>query len=142
MWGFVSSEALSPNRSDPAGEGLAAAFSAIYVAAIWILLALALGLAGARGGMPAWSLIPAFVVHPLSCGVALAVVGGSRKNRTRRRAAVLLAPPLLAAYAFCAFFPALRAEIPPGAGALCVWGAVLAASLISWKDLADFSSKN
>jgi hypothetical protein len=144
MWAFVSENLFAPGTSDAAGDGLVSAFSMFYVAAVWLLLAVLLLIAGARGEMPAWTALTAVVVHPLSCGVAVAAVDLLMKERAHApprwlAAAPLLAPPLIAAYAAWVFFPFLRAAVPSGAAGTGVWGVVLAASLVSWRGLAGFA---
>ena len=127
----------TPNSSDAAGNGLAGAYMIFFAAAIWIMLAILLILAGINGEMPPWAAALAFLLVPAS-GVAAVAAGAMieelDKLGTNARWLLIvpaLVPPLLIFFAAWAYLPSLRAAIPVNVGAI-VWSLVLVLSLLPW----------
>ena len=110
--------------SDAFGRGLALAYAAILGAALWVVLAALLIVAGAQGRMPVWAAIGAVILLPLSC-VAVWMAGDAvgRGDSSALLIPALL-PPLFALYALWARLPSLhgmlRASVVSGVVGLAI----------------------
>jgi hypothetical protein len=136
LWAAMVSTVATPNVSDPAGNGLAQAFGAMYTVALWILLAILAIRVGLRGAMPMWALVAAFILVPASGAAALAA-GDLLKDLkvlpVRWIVVVPIAAPLLiAGYSIWSIVPALRAALPANVAGAVVWGTVLVLSIAPW----------
>jgi hypothetical protein len=111
--------------SDAFGRGLALAYAAFLGAALWVVLAATLIVAGVKGGMPLWAAIGLVVLLPLSC-VAVWMAGDAvgRGDASALLIPALL-PPLFALYALWARLPSLHGALRPG-----VVSAVLGAAIV------------
>jgi hypothetical protein len=137
LWVGLLHNMATPNASDAAGNGLAGAYMIFFAAAIWIMLAILLILAGINGEMPPWTAALAFILVPAS-GVAAVAAGAMieelDKLGTNARWLLVvpaLVPPLLMLFAAWAYLPSLRAASPVHIGAI-VWSLVLILSLLPW----------
>jgi hypothetical protein len=95
--------------SDAAGRGIALAYAAILAGLLWVVLAVLLIVALAKGRMPLWATLGLVVLWPTSC-VAVWMAGDAYgRGDSWAMLVPALLPPLLALYALWARLPALHA---------------------------------
>jgi hypothetical protein len=138
LWIGLLYNMATPNSSDAAGNGLAGVYMIFFAAAIWIMLAILLILAGINGEMPGWTAAVAFLLVPAS-GVAAVTAGAmiAELDKLGVEARWLLVvpalvPPLLIFFALWAYQPSLRESIPASVAGGGVWGLVLILSILPW----------
>ena len=99
-------------------------------------------MAGTRSGIPSWAAIGAFILTPAS-GVAatgaIELLAGRDYHGKSLVVVPGLAPPLIAAYAVWAFFPAIRGAIPSVVMGGAVWGSLLILSILPWTLVHHYS---
>ncbi|MGH7712617.1 MAG: hypothetical protein ACREOG_15100 [Gemmatimonadaceae bacterium] len=136
LWLGLVAAVLTLNSSDPAGNALSYSFAMLMTIALWILLAILLLLAGAKGAMPRSVALWALVLVPLSGAAAVAslvLLEGRVDTLAKWPLAVpVLAPLLIMLYAAWSLYPAWRATVPPNAANAAVWGGLLILSLVPW----------
>jgi hypothetical protein len=123
------------------GENFSDVFAVILSLFVWALVAALLLMGGMKGEMPAWAVLLAVVLHPASYAAAIAAGSLMQKGEAAKTWMVVVpavAPVLMAAYASCAFFPPLRAAIPPAAAG-AAWGVVLVLAILPWPSIAERS---
>ncbi len=137
LWIGVIACLFDLNNSDAAGNGLAQAFTAIYIFVLWAILAILLWIGSGRQGVPGWSAVAAILLHPASCAAAFALLHLQSQRDENRWMIVVpaLAPPLLMLISACGVFPALLTGIP-ASGFAYAWGAVLCLSIVPWPCVA------
>jgi len=115
--------------SDPAGNALGEAFSALAMIALWVLLGVLTIIGWINGRMPTAAVLAALILIPAS-GFAS---GGALDLLTRPGTSPFMwpimipavVPPLVVAFCFWALIPSVRDALPaPMAGGF-VWGATL-----------------
>ncbi len=114
--------------SDAAGRGLNQAFAALIGFVLWVLLAILLLVAGAKGCMPAAAAIAAVFLLPLSAFAVVVAMGLHEREQAWPLAVPALLPPLIALYALWARLPAIHARLPALATSLVVGAAILLVS--------------
>lgn len=128
--------------ADGISRGLAALYAVAGIAILWIMLAILLALAAAKGRMLRWAGIAAFVLHLASLAATIAaMVLMSSSGSDWAILTPALAAPLIAVYAVWARLPGLHGVLPPVATSSVVWGAVLVLSVVPWVGLAQRSAE-
>src|SRR4051794_30435442 len=126
LWIGVFSGSLTLHASDPAGNGLARAFTALAAGALWVLLAVLLAIAGGHSGMPTWCGVAALVLVPASgvaVQVALQLLG---EDRMLKWPAILpgAVPGMLLGFAIWCIISRAHALISPTTAGTVAWGTV------------------
>ncbi len=118
LWIGVSANLTTMNQSDAAGNALAQAFAVLLIIGLWILLAILTIMAAVQGGMPRWAVVIALIGVAASGAAAVAIESllegrGGPKLGSWALVIPMGAPWILAIYASWAYFPAVRAFVPP-----------------------------
>lgn len=128
---YVGAVSLLSNLagSDPAGNAYSQAYAAIALIALWVLLAIILAIALAKGGA-GWPVVTvAVILVPASAIVSLFAMGllTSPGQPPYLWPIVIPAcvPPLVLAFAFWMLLPGLRATLPAHIVTPAIWGAIL-----------------
>jgi hypothetical protein len=115
--------------SDPAGNALARAYGAIEVIALWLLLAILMIIAWAKGAMPTSAAIAAAILVPVSGFATMSALDLLAKPEVSPFlwpiVVPALAPPLIVAFCFWALLPAMHVRVPATIAGAITWGAIL-----------------
>jgi hypothetical protein len=115
--------------SDAAGNALGQAYAAIVIILLWVLLAVLMIIAFAKGEIPVAAVIAAAILIPASgfaAMIALELLSEPYISPFLLPIVIpALIPPLIVAYVFWALLPPLRATITAPLASAVVWGAVL-----------------
>lgn len=107
------------------------------ICGLWLCLGGLLLMASEQPAMPRWVGLAALVLDPASAAAALAGLYLVQGSATRWMLAIpLVVPPLIAAYVFSLYQPALRATIAGPVGTAAVWASVLFLSVAVWPALS------
>lgn len=120
--------ASSQHGSDPAGDALGRAFTALVGILLWFLLVILLVFDRAIGPMPAWTGAMAVFLVPASAVAAKTSVGLMAKNAKIKWVLIVPAgmPGLLIIYSiWCALPAAVHSVIPPLVAGLTCFGGIL-----------------
>ena len=136
LWVVLMASGADASGSDAAGRGLAMAFGVIAAIALWVVLAVLLVMAAAKGGMPGWVKLMALILVPASAvaaTVALELLAASDLARSRLPLVVpALAPMLIGGYVVWLRWPAAQSALSAsGAGSIFV-GGLLVLSILPW----------
>lgn len=111
--------------SDAFGRGLALAYAAILGAALWVVLAATLIVAGVKGRMLVWAAVGLFVLLPLSCVAVWKAGDAVGRGDSSALLIPALLPPLFALYAVWARLSSMHRALRP-----VVVSAVLGAAIV------------
>ena len=115
--------------SDAAGNAYAQAFGAIEIIVLWLLLAVLAIIAWAKGDMPAWTVIAAAILVPVSGFVTMTALELLARPHIPPFLWPIvipaLAPPLVVAFCFWALLPSTHARVPAIYAGGIAWGAIL-----------------
>lgn len=115
--------------SDAAGNAYAQAFGAIEIIVLWLLLAVLAIIAWAKGDMPAWTVIAAAILVPVSGFVTMTAMELlSRPHIPPFLWPIVipvLVPPLVVAFCFWALLPSTHVRVPVVYAGGVIWGAIL-----------------
>lgn len=131
LWTFTQ-----PPSGHDIGLGLLGGLLAIVA---WVLLAALLLMGGRNGEMPRWAVWLAWILHPATFAAVIAVIDKSGRSAEwgyLPMAVPILAPPLMAAYASLAYFPAVRSAVPASAGAI-VWSLLFLLAILPWIEMVQ-----
>ncbi|UYN93955.1 MAG: hypothetical protein KIT25_18145 [Enhydrobacter sp.] len=137
LYAGLAMNLVSLRSSDPAGNGLAAAYAAVAAVLLWIALAVALLLARPLGAVPAWATASLVVLVPLS---ALAACIGIMLNAEKMNWTIVVpfvVPLALAAYAAWARFPGLQGGVSPDVGAAAIVAVLVAGTVLPFVSLSS-----
>lgn len=132
LYGLLLAGALN----DPGGGGesrMSAAFEELFLSfALWLVLTLALIVAGITGAMPRWARILAVVLVPTAAVAFLTALDMVSPERPWPLATVALLPLLIGFYALWARLPALHAAFGAERTSTAVWAAVFFLSVATF----------
>jgi hypothetical protein len=118
---------LGPDEgTDAAGRGLAQAFALLFGIALWIVIAILLLVAVAKGRMPLAATLALVILLPASAVGAVCAMELSEKKGVEWLAVPALLPPVFVLYALWARFPSLQIRLPPGPVSLVFGIAIVA----------------
>lgn len=138
LWAASLINLLTLNRSDPAGNALSHAFGMLMFIALWVLLAVAMLIAGIQGTLPGWARISALPLLAMSCAAALATVEVVRLHRSAATWATLspaVTGLMLIGYCSVQLHPEWSPRLAPDALAAVVFGTVFLFALLPWPSL-------
>jgi hypothetical protein len=142
LWAAVAANCATLNTSDPAGNSLSYAYGVFMVIGLWLLLAALLVIAGVRGGMPAGGAIAMVILLPATGAATIGAMVLMSGHPDVRWPLVIpvFAPALLIGYALWAYFPGVKASVPPAAANVAVWGPLLLLSIAEAKRVENLAS--
>jgi hypothetical protein len=120
---------LESHGSDAAGRGLAAAYTAVMILVLWTVLAALLLIGAMRGSMPAWAIVAAVILVPLSALAVFIAADHYGRDGGWWIVAPALLPPLIACYALWARVRPLNVAISEPLFSAVSWGAILVLSV-------------
>jgi hypothetical protein len=134
LWLAVAGAVFSMNDSDPAGNGLAYAYTVFLAIGLWILLAVMMILAESRNVVPPWTRVAALVLVPASAAAALKALEMTTRSGGLRWTALVpvLIPALIIAWALWVLLPGFQAMISPPLAGVVAWGGILLLTLAPW----------
>jgi hypothetical protein len=138
LWAASLLNLLTLNRSDPAGNALSQAFGMLMFIGLWLLLALAMLIAGIQGNLPVWAKFAALPLLAMSCAAALATVEVVRLHRSAATWATLspaVTGLMLLGYCSVQLRPEWSPRLAPDALAAVVFGTVFLFALLPWPSL-------
>jgi hypothetical protein len=141
LWAATVANTITIRSSDAAGNGLSHAFGVLIAILLWVLLAILVILAAARGEMPGWMRVAAVVLVPASGAATIGAIEimsqGTEWPVKWPLAVPILAPGLLIGMALWAYVPSLRAMAPASIVGGVVWGSLALLSVAPWPLLRE-----
>jgi lipoprotein NlpI len=132
LYAFMLMNAAAAPDLESIDKGVATIYALIALVLLWLVLSVLLIVGGSKGEMSIGGAVAAFILHPLSGAAAFASLfllsGGSAPPHWPIILMIVL-PPLSAAYALWAHFPAIHRLLPPLPTELVLWGIVLVLSV-------------
>lgn len=133
LWILLLPSLASLTGSDPAGNAMAQAFTAIGLGALWLLLVIITLVSWFARATPKPAMVAALVLVPASGYAAFVAMDLLTRPGLPPHLLPLIipafAPPLIVAFALWAVLPPLRTAVPAPVAVGVVWGAVLLLSV-------------
>ena len=141
LWAATVANTVTIRSSDQAGNALSQAYGVLMAIALFVLLAILLTLAAARGAMPGWMRVAAVILVPASGAATIASIEiMSHGTEWPVRWPLLipaLAPALIIALALWTRMPALRGLLPASVAGGIALGTLAVLSVAPWPLLRE-----
>ncbi len=130
LYALMLANLIDTGDTDAAGRGLNQAFAALVGLLLWIVLAILLVIAAAKGRMPFAGIIAAVILLPASAVGAFAAASLYDGQQAWPILVVALLPPLIAFYAIWARLPQLHPYLPPLSTGLAIGSAIVVLTVL------------